>query len=189
MGELADEIREHAVPVLTNGLGAALTVVLAQLIVPMLSSLGSALPGIGVPVNTLVTIGVVLLLFYFLYQVVRHLKPIAEAASDLVSELVLGQREESVRTATYNLILGIIAVLAAVMLSPLVVSLPGLGALLSILVLVVGLGAGGLFLVKAAKDYYSAFKEKLEELADRLAEWAEELEKRAERAREERGES
>ncbi|MHC1581320.1 hypothetical protein [Methanopyrus sp.] len=188
MGELADQIRKHAVPTLVNGLGAVLTVAFAQLLVPMLSSLGSAIPGIGVPVNTMVTVGVILLFFYFLYQTIRHLAPIVNAASDLLSELVLGERDENVRTATYNLVLAIVAILAAVLLSPLVVPLPGLGAVLSVIVLVAGLGVGALFLVKAAKGYYSAFKEKMEELSERLAEWAEELEERAKRAKEEKEE-
>jgi uncharacterized membrane protein len=184
MGELADQIRKHAVPTLVNGLGAVLTVAFAQLLVPMLSSLGSAIPGIGVPVNTMVTVGVILLFFYFLYQTIRHLAPIVNAASDLLSELVLGERDENVRTATYNLVLAIVAILAAVLLSPLVVPLPGLGAVLSVIVLIAGLGVGALLLVKAAKGYYGAFKEKMEELSERLAEWAEELEERAKRVKE-----
>ncbi|WP_456482384.1 hypothetical protein [Methanopyrus sp.] len=179
MGELADAVREHLVPATLNAIGLIAVIVVVQLVVPPLASLGTMIPGIGVPVNIVITAAGVVLALYFAYGVLKHVKPMVTPAADLVSMVVLGRREEDLRTATYNLVLAAVILVVAVLLSPLMVSIPGAGAVLSLLVLLAGIGFGGLFLIKAATGFYEVFRDKMEELAERLAERVEELERRA----------
>ncbi|WP_457615358.1 hypothetical protein [Methanopyrus sp.] len=179
MGELADSVREHLVPAALNTIGLIVTIVVIQLIVPALASLGTIVPGIGVPVNIVITAVGVVLALYFAYGVLKHVKPIITPAADLISMALLGHREENLRTATYNLVMAAVVLLVAILLSPLMVSIPGAGAILSLLVLLGGVGLGGLLLVKAATGFYDVLKDKLEELAENLAERVEELERKA----------
>jgi hypothetical protein len=179
LGELADAVREHLVPATLNAIGLIAVILVIQLVVPPLASLGTMVPGIGVPVNMVLTAVGVILALYFAYGVLKHVKPMITPAADLVSMVLLGRREEDLRTATYNLVLAAIVLVVAVLLSPLMVSVPGAGAVLSLLVLLVGIGFGGLLLVKAATGFYEVFRDKLEELAENLAERVEELERKA----------
>jgi len=181
---LADAVREHLAPLLINTIALILVVVVTEMVVPALASLGTAIPGVGVSVSLVVTVAAIVVALYLVYRILAHLKEIVMPAADLVSELILGEKDEGVKSGIENVLLAVVAIVAAVMVSPLVVPIPGVGAILSIGILAVGLGVGGLLLIKGGTQLLKAFKSKIDEFVESVAERVEEIEERVKESEE-----
>ncbi len=181
---LADAVREHLAPLLINTIALILVVVVTEMVVPALASLGTAIPGVGVSVSLVVTVASIVFALYLVYRILTHLKEIVMPTADLVSELILGEKDEGVKSGIENIVLAVVAIVAAVVVSPLVVPIPGVGAILSIGILAVGLGVGGLLLIKGGTQLLKAFKSKIDEFVESVAERVEEIEERVKESEE-----